>query len=77
MTSIIMILTYLKYHIFNFLLDSQYQDFNILSIKPVKPIKNYHGKKFMLIIFYEIFLVSPIAYFVYTIQLIKFVACSL
>ena len=39
-------------------------------------------KKFMLIIFYEIFFVSfmfviPIAYFVYTIQLIKFVEYSL
>ena len=38
MTSIIMILTYLKYHVFNFLLDSEYQNFNV-SFKPVKPIK--------------------------------------
>ena len=45
MTSILMILTYLKYHVFNVLLDSQYQDFNV-SFKPVKPIKNYHRKKF-------------------------------
>ena len=50
MISIIMILMYLYYHVFNFLLDSQCQDFNI-SIKPVKAIKNYHMKKFMLIYF--------------------------
>ena len=61
-----------KYHVFNFLLDSQYQDFNV-SIKPVKSIKNYM-KKYMLIIFNEIFFVSfifviPIAYFVYTLNL--------
>ena len=37
MTSIIMILMYLEY-VFNFLLDSQYQDFNTFN-KPVKPIK--------------------------------------
>ena len=38
MTSIIMMLMYIKYHVLNLLLDSQYQDFNI-SFKPVKPIK--------------------------------------
>ena len=56
-----------------FLLDSQYRD-STISIKPVKTIKNYYIKIFMLIIFYEIFFVSfmfviPIVYFVYTIQL--------
>ena len=56
MTSIIMIITYLKYHVFNFLLNSKYWDFNI-SIKPDKSIKNYYMKKFILI-FYEIFFVS-------------------
>ena len=44
MTSIIIILMYLKYHVFDFLLDSQYQDFNV-SIKPVKPIENINGLK--------------------------------
>ena len=43
MTSIIIILTYLKYHVFNFILDSQYQDFNV-SFKPVKPIKLSYEK---------------------------------
>ena len=38
MTSIIMMLTYLKYDVFNFLLDSKYQDLNI-SFKPVKLVK--------------------------------------
>ena len=54
MTSITMILIYLKYHVFNFLLDSHYQEFN-KSNKPLKPIKNYYLKKCMLIIFYDIF----------------------
>ena len=44
MTSIIMILMYLKYHVFKFLLDSQYQDFKV-SIKLVTPIKNYYYEK--------------------------------
>ena len=50
MTSIIMILMYLKYHVFNFLLESKNQNFNS-SNKPVKPIKNYYLERFILIIF--------------------------
>ena len=72
MTSIIMILMYLKYHVFNFLLESKNQNFNS-SNKPVKPIKNYL-ERFILIIFYKIFFgfVMAIAHFVYTVQLLSY-----